>query len=152
MSRPPDKQRSRADILQSPLRAPSSPWRFRLAISSSGKNEFVAWSKGLTARGRAKRDTNLRFLSGQPCERWDRPQASPLKHNSYVIRFKDENSTEHRLFGFFHIENHVFVICFSGTERDSKYYPVDYEKRLVRLRAEISDSFDERTVDCPWPV
>ncbi len=94
----------------------------------------------------------MRFLREHPCEHWERPKASPLKNNSYVIRFKDENGTEHRLFGFFHLTNHVFVICFAGTERDSKYYPVDYEKRLARLRIEVSDSFKERTVDCPWPV
>ena len=138
--------------MQSTLRAPAIPWRFRLLIAESGKNEFNAWDRGLSAKARAKRDTNIRFLSEQPCERWERPTASPLGHNSYVIRFKDENGTEHRLFGFFHTENHVFVICFPGTERDSQYYPADYEERLARLRGEISAKFAQRTVDCSWPI
>src|ERR1700759_1041201 len=69
MSNRRSKKQCAADVMQSRLRAPTTPWKFRLVITEGGKNEFVTWDRGLGAKARAKRDPNIRFLSEQPCER-----------------------------------------------------------------------------------
>ncbi len=94
----------------------------------------------------------MKFLAQQPAKSWSRPKASPLGNNSYVIRFMDETGFNHRLFGFFDLSNHVFVICFAGYEQNDQYHPSDYEDRLEKCRREVSMDFDGRTTACTWPV
>jgi hypothetical protein len=92
----------------------------------------------------------MKFLAQQPSDRWSRPHASPLKNHSYVIRFKDENGAQHRMFGFFARQHHTFVICFAGHEKDNKYHPPDYEARVAKCKSLVELDFKKRTTDCDW--
>lgn len=155
MGRPSSKSQERSDferLLEGAVKRPFSGWEYRLWLTDSGRNDFEKWDKGLSAKGRARRNTNMKFLRDKPADQWDRPEASPLGDNVYVIRFKDENSTQHRLFGYHDLSNHAYVICFAGFEKDHVYHPTDYGKRILQCRANIKGRFSERTIVCPWPI
>lgn len=151
---PKVKRRSepKAVVMLSPLRSPSAPWAFRLYIGQSGRNRLQDWSERLSVKARAKRDSTMKFLRVQPEQRWSRPQASPLGNHVYVIRFTDETGKQHRLFGYFALEHHAFVICLAGFEKDGRYQPKDYEERTKQCRVEVDPDCLGRTVECPWPV
>ena len=138
-------------LMHSPLRTPP-PWAFRLFVAENGRNDFIDWDARLSQAARARRASTMKFLRVQPEARWSRPHASPIRNNSYVIRFHDETGAQLRLFGFFSLEHHAFVICVIGREVGDKYYPKDYEERIARCKAVAQPAFHERTVDCPWPM
>ena len=139
-------------LLEQPVKAVVSVWEYRLYVTPSGRNDIAKWDAKLSARARAKRNTNMKFLRDKPATQWSRPSASPISDNVYVIRFKDENGSEHRMFGYHDLQYHAFVICFEGYEKDNVYYPTDYEERVKKFRTEIAGKFDERTIACTWPV
>lgn len=141
-----------ASVMHSTLRTPHTSWAFRLWLSPSGRNELSKWDAKLSTQGKARRNTAMKFLRVQPAERWSRPQASPLSDHVYVIRFHDETHSQHRLFGYFDLDHHAFVICFAGNEKDGVYHPADYVQRTIRCRQELSGHFSERTVECSWPI
>jgi len=139
-------------LLQSTARTPDAPWNIRLFITSTDRNELAIWDSTLSVKGRARRDVAIKFLRVQPSTRWSRPQSSPLGDNCYVIRFKDQTGFQHRLFGYQDIKHHAFVICFEGYEQNDEYHPADYAERIKQCRTEVGDLFDERTVECEWPI
>jgi len=150
----PSKRRAPATqmLMQSLHRTPAAPWTFRLYLGANGRNDFTKWDAALSAAGKARRNGSMRFLRAEPPQRWDRPHASALGNHVYVIRFHDQTGFKHRLFGYFDLEHHAFVICVIGYEQGDKYHPDDYEKRTERCRDEVSLGFNQRTVECPWPV
>lgn len=139
-------------LLQGSLKPVFAVWEFRLWLTESGRNDHEKWNSGLSATARARRDMNMRFLRDKPATLWERPDASPLGDNLYMIRFKDENGSQHRLFGYHDLKNHAYVICFEGFEKDNVYHPTDYKERIRKCRSDIEGQFNERTIVCPWPV
>ncbi|MDO9404897.1 MAG: hypothetical protein Q7T87_12765 [Polaromonas sp.] len=137
-------------LLQSQMRQPEKPWEFRHYLTDSGRNDMEKWDANLSKRGRANRDTAMRYLRNQPIERWTRPEASSIGDHLYVIHFKDENGSAHRLCGFFDLDYHAFVICVTIIEKDGKYKPKDYEKSTIQARANVAGVFEQRTASCTW--
>jgi hypothetical protein len=66
-----------------------------------------------------------------------------------VIRFRDENGKQWRIFGFASPDNHCFVMVIHGYEKDRKYFPPDYLERVGRRKGEIGQLVVDLTV--PWP-
>ena len=139
-------------VMLSSVRPPDAPWAFRLYVSESGRNDLNKWDAGLSEVGRARRSSSMKFLRTEPPQRWDRPHASSLGHNVYVIRFRDQTNFQHRLFGYFDHPNHAFVICVSGFEKDSAYHPDDYVERVDACRLAATVDPRKRTVACTWPI
>lgn len=139
-------------LLQSPLRTPEKPWEIRCFLRASGKNDCEKWHQGLTKRAQVKLRTHLHYLRAQPESRWVRPGAVALKDHVCVIHFTDENRTQHRLTGYFDADNHAFVICVLGIEKDRVYTPADYESQTHDCRNEVRGQFEQRTARWPWPI
>lgn len=149
----PAKHRASPQVLmQASVRSPSTPWNILLLRDEDGRNRLEEWSAGVSLTGHARRDTTIKFLRAEPQMRWDRPHASSLGNNAYVIRFKDQTGYQHRLFGFFSLVHHAFVICLAGYEVGSKYHPTDYAKRVEKCRALGSDALAKRLAKCPWAI
>jgi hypothetical protein len=99
-------------------------WRFVYPLDQRGLSDVAAKLLGLSKKARANLRRTLEHLQVKPKSEWSRPWASPLKNHIYVIRFHDENRTQHRLFGRFDEAN--FVVTLYGTEKDKQYDPVNY--------------------------
>lgn len=137
-------------LLHSKTRPPLQPWKFLHYLSKSGRNDIAAWDVDLSKKARANRNTAMRYLKVQPSDRWSRPLASPLGDHLYVIHFRDENGSAHRLCGFFDADHHAFVICVTIIEKDGKYKPENYEQRTNQARANVAGAFEQRTTSCDW--
>src|SRR4051812_23098902 len=103
--------------------APS--WKFRCYVNARGEDIIDNWLERVSVVGKANLDRTLEHLRVQPKDRWSRPHASPLGDHVYVIRFKDQNRTQHRLFGYFDDQHSAFVISVPGIERDDVYEPAN---------------------------
>lgn len=112
---------------------------------SNGRSVVERQDAELSKTGKARRDVEIAYLRQQPLTRWTRPHASSLGDHLYVIRFRDENRKQHRMFGFADIPHHLFVICLTGYEKDNVYHPHDYIDRVKRCRDDIGPRIDERT-------
>jgi hypothetical protein len=139
-------------LLHSPARTPDQLWEIRCFLRESGRNECAKWHQNLSTRARVKLRVRLAYLRAQPESRWQRPEASPLGNHVAVIRFTDENGTQHRLTGYFDHKHHAFVICVLGVEKDETYTPADYEQQTHSRRSEVGERFAERTAAWPWDI
>lgn len=136
-------------ILQSRSGSPMQPCELRSIVDQRGRTPIVEFRAQRSPAGRANLDRTLEQLRFQPFERWDKPLAARLKDHVRVIRFRDENRTQWRIFGYIAVPNHCFVMTLTGTERDGKYSPPDYEQRVAEARAAIGGNLLDRTA--PWP-
>lgn len=68
---------------------------------------------------------SMEILDKREIIHWERPYASFVSSSDsiYVIRFKDENSTQWRIYGFHNSTLFNFVMTNYGTERGNKYDP-----------------------------
>ena len=101
-------------------------WEFKCYKDRRNIVVVASWVKNdlsKTAWMRLKRA--LEILSNQKIMEWDRPNASFVSDSDriYVIRFKDENSTQWRIYGFHDIKLCHFIMTNYGTERGNKYEP-----------------------------
>ena len=135
-------------LLHSTEKPPEKPWAFLWYLTDSGRNNLVKWDTGLSTKAKVNRNTAMKYLRVQPLSRWSRPEASPLGNGLYVIHFKDENSTAHRLCGFIDHEHHAFVICVTIIEKDGKYNPDDYETRTLTAKRKVQGDFNKHTAVC----
>jgi len=78
---------------------------------------FVA-GRACSKKAAAKFDRTLDHLVQMDKASWSRPHASPLGDHIYVIRFRDENSAQLRVFGHFEDAEHCFVMTLSGTSHN----------------------------------
>ncbi|WP_419465627.1 type II toxin-antitoxin system RelE/ParE family toxin [Burkholderia diffusa] len=106
------------------------------------------WVKTLSKKARANFSRTRDHLRHQPPEQWDRPHASPLGNHIYVIRFRDENSTQHRAFGHFRSKNDAFVLTNSGIEKDNVYEPSTYRQSADDARGVCEQTGDDRSRCC----
>lgn len=126
-------------------------WKFHCFLDHRGKDVLADWHRTLSTKGRANFARARDQLKDQPKTSWDRPHASPLGNHIYVIRFKDENRTQHRAFGHFADEHHAFVITLYGEEKDGCYSPSNYSER-ASLNKDVCDrDFAGRTKPCFSP-
>ena len=114
-------------------------------LTASGTDKCSVFVKSLSKKAQANLDRTLDHLQVQPKIEWDRPHASPVGHNIYVIRFKDENRSQWRLFGHFHDPHTSFVVSLHGSERDGVYEPADYVDQCSDNRTVCDQRFDART-------
>lgn len=129
------------------LLPPNGKWNFH-SYKDSRTAELVAniFSPPLTRNGKGRMDRSLDRLSQQPKTNWKKPYpASPLKDNKYVIRFKDENQMQRRMFGHFFDPHCTFVITLTGYEKGNVYYPSNYEQKCADLKLECDSNFCSRT-------
>jgi len=100
----------------------------------------------LSKKAKGRLSLTLDHLAQKRKNEWSRPQASPLGHSKYVIRFKDENNAQKRLFGHFYDDHDAFVVTLSGCEKDDRYYPVDYDSRSTDYKVICDANFNTETI------
>jgi len=114
-------------------------WNYHERLENA-EGVISSWIKKsrLSKKGQMNLERSLDQLKQQPKQNWSRPTASSLGNSIYVIRFKDENGTQHRVFGHFFDEHHSFVITLNGYEKDNAYHPHDY-KEIVQGHKTVCD-------------
>lgn len=122
-------------------------WHFRCFIDHREICLVCDAIKPLSKTAKANMRVALQILSFQDKTEWNRPHASSIKNHIYVIRFKDENRTQHRLFGHFHDDRKCFVMSLKGTEKGNKYEPANYNE-IAAQRKGICDSSFDRAEKC----
>lgn len=130
------------------MQLPKIRWNFHCLVSDRGVDATDKWKDGLSKTAQANLDRALEHLRFQKKTEWDRPHASPLGNHIYVIRFKDENRTQWRLFGHFYDEHDCFVATLGGTERDGIYFPAGYKDNCAREKSVCDKDFGKRTKPC----
>lgn len=120
----------------------SGKWNFHLM---NGIHKGKDFDSKVTLKGQAKYDAALDHLAIMQKKNWARPHASPIKNNKYVIRFRDENTKQHRLFGHFFDEHEVFVITIAGYEKGNAYYPKDYNNKCELHKSKCDANFINTT-------
>ena len=93
-------------------------WRFKCFLSERGSDVIDEWHEKISKKGRAKLLRTMEHLVAQPLSEWARPYASPLRDHIYVIRFTDENRTQHRVIGHFHADTLYFILTQPAIEKD----------------------------------
>ena len=125
-----------------------SLWRYRCFLTQRGEHVIDAWHSRISAKGRGKLARALEHLAAQPKSEWSRPHASPVGNHIYVIRFTDENRTQHRLAGHFHGNSLAFILTLTAIEKDDKYDPSDYADRASANKVVCDADFDGRSTNC----
>lgn len=123
-------------------------WNYHERVEG-GEGVITAWIKKsrLSKKSQAKLDRSLDQLKQLPKTSWSKPQpASSLGDSIYVIRFKDVNGSQLRIFGHFYDDHCAFVMTLHGYEKDNVYYPSDYAKVAQRHKAECDKDFLGKTV------
>lgn len=95
---------------------------------------------------------SMEVLAKREIIHWERPHASFVSDSDriYVIRFKDGNSTQWRIYGFHDSNLFNFVMTNYGTERGNKYDPpADVAaKRAEDARSICYTSWSESVTSC----
>ena len=106
--------------------------------------------KPLAKKALANLRRTLEHLASKPKDYWERPHASPIGDNIYVIRFAEENRSQWRIYGEHDDDRECFVLCCHGTERDRRYHPTaDVCRHTANTRmAECRQHWDVRTCQC----
>ena len=123
-------------------------WKFLCYRNASGKNQITPSLTALSKTGMMQLRRALEHLSAKPQASWERPHASPAGNHIYVIRFRDENRKQHRLFGHHDLIAPEFVITLYGFEKDGKYEPSDYITISATRRSECLASPSEHKCSC----
>ena len=101
-------------------------WDFKCFKDKNGDVIVILWLKPLGPKAWMSLKRNMENLACRPIIEWHKPQPASKIDTSdsiYVIRFKDKNSTQWRIYGFHEIPKYAFVMTNFGTERDGKYIP-----------------------------
>jgi hypothetical protein len=125
-------------------------WLYRCYVDHRGKSIVADWVKSKSKKAQMNLRRTLEHLSQKPRETWERPQSSSLGNHIYVIRFKDENGTQWRIYGEHDLQHKCFVLCCTGTERGNIYDPPSETccATTVSRMAECRESWDTRTCSC----
>ena len=113
-----------------------------------GKNLIDSHLRQLSKRASFNLRRTLEHLRVKPFHFWDRPHASPLGNHIYVIRFKDEQRTQHRFFGHHQAGQTVFVITLYGQEKDNHYEPSNYRRTCEHRQRECLADPRRHTCAC----
>ncbi|MFY3697388.1 type II toxin-antitoxin system RelE/ParE family toxin [Achromobacter xylosoxidans] len=123
-------------------------WTYKCFKDHRDIDVVDGWHKKLSPTARANFMRARQQLAHQPMTSWSRPHASPLGNHIYVIRFKDENRTQHRVFGHFEQTDSAFVMSVTGYEKDSVYYPKTYVADVSSARSVCEGNYEKRTCNC----
>jgi hypothetical protein len=126
--------------------AKTPAWRFRCYLKQSGADLIQEWHGQLSKKGQAHLERTLEHLCVLDQTEWQRPHASALGHHIYVIRFRDENRTQHRIFG--HFQGDEFVMTTTAIEKDNRYEPNNAKEIAYIRRQECLANPDQRTQEC----
>jgi hypothetical protein len=130
------------------MAAYAGPWNFHERRDRNGV-VITVWisSSRLSKKAQARLERALDQLRHMPKTSWSKPApASNIGDHTYVIRFKDESGMQHRVFGHFYDPHLVFVLTFSGYEKDDVYYPSNYQDVAQRHRLACEADFHAHTV------
>ena len=116
------------------------PWNYHELVENA-VGVISTWHAKQPAALRAKMDRHLDQLRPLPKSQWSRPKASPLKNNTYVIRFTDVTRKQIRVFGHFYDVHASFVMTFEGFEKDNVYHPENYKALALSNKARCDASF-----------
>lgn len=128
------------------------PWKWYCFKDNRGNDVVNDWLRKLSgnARGRFARARDQ--LRDQPKQNWSKPNpASNVGNHIYVIRFKDETSMQHRVFGHFHDPANGFVMTLTGYEKDDVYYPTTYQRDGIGNKSICDQHFATRACSCFSP-
>ena len=123
------------------------PWNYHERIDK-GTAVITVWisSSHLSKKAQARLERALDQLRHMPKTNWSKPApASNIGDHTYVIRFKDESGTQHRVFGHFHDPHRAFILTLSGYEKDDVYYPRNYQEVAQRHRVSCEAEFHALT-------
>ena len=143
------KSSSKRDLRKVELNQPAvvGPWNFHQRVEK-GKEVIsqaivdAHWS----VKTRAHFDRAIDQLTHLAERSWHKPNpASKIGDHTYVIRFRDVDSKQLRVFGHFYLEHHAFVMTFDGYEKGDVYYPTSYEKMAGNHRIHCDGDFNSRT-------
>ena len=123
-------------------------WKFLCYRNASGKNQITPSLTALSKTGMMQLRRALEHLSVKPQTSWERPHASSAVNHIYVIRFRDENRTQHRLFGHHDLTGSEFVITLYGFEKDGKYEPSNYITISTTRRSECMANPGKHKCSC----
>lgn len=110
---------------------------------------------GLSAKARARFERSRDQLKAMPLSMWSKPHPASYvqKNHIYVIRFKDEASTQWRVFGHAIPDSYRFVMTIIGTEKDDVYIPSDAGNRADKFRTLVESDFSKYACKCyPEPL
>ena len=126
---------------------PVGPWNFhQRAHKTKGVISTTIKESNWSKKTRAHFDRAIDQLKHLPMRSWSKPQpASKIGDHTYVIRFKDSNSSQLRIFGHFHHDHHAFVMTFDGYEKDYVYYPENYQDLAKQHRKDCDAEFAVKT-------
>ena len=110
----------------------------------------MTWLNGLSKKAMANLKRTLEHLAQKRITEWERPHSSSIGNNIYVIRFKDENGTQWRIYGEHELQQQCFVLTCHGTERGSVYDPPVAKccDTASKRMAECREQWDARTCSC----
>jgi hypothetical protein len=126
-------------------------WNYRCYVDHRGKNPVGEWLSGLSKKAQANLKRSLEILSCLEMTDWHKPNPASLTENHiYVIRFKDENGTQRRIYGHHDTQRKVFVLSTYGIEKGNKYDPpVKQCVSVCTIRMEqCNTEWDARTCAC----
>lgn len=108
--------------------------------------EIARLSKKAKANFERARD----HLLAMPLTMWSKPHPASYvqKHHIYVIRFKDEDSKQWRVFGHANSDAFRFVMTFIATEKDDAYIPANAGDRADDFRKLVESDFSKYTCRC----
>ena len=126
-------------------------WNYRCYVDDRGNNPVLTWLSALSKKAQANFKRNLEIIECLEIADWHKPSPTSYVNNHiYVIRFKDENRTQWRIYGHHNIEKKVFVLSFYGFEKGNRYEPSVEQCVNVgsnRMEQCIAD-WDTRTCSC----
>ena len=109
------------------------------------------WLAQVSTAGRANFDRAIEHLLPLPQQEWHKPHpASNIGDNIYVIRFRDENRAQLRVFGHARHHDHSFVMTLNGYEKDDTYYPKGYDRTTADNREICNRAHENRTIRCRY--
>ena len=125
-------------------------WIFRCYQNAQGKNLIISDITSLTVKGRMQAKRAMEHLSQKDIQHWARPHSSKISgHNHiYVIRFHDENRTQHRIFGHHDRAYTCFVMTSKAIEKDDKYIPANASDHASARMVECNSDFSKFTCNC----
>lgn len=110
-----------------------------------------AWLSTISITGKANFDRAIEHLLPLPQQDWHKPHpASNIGDNIYVIRFRDENRKQHRVFGHAYHADYSFVMTLDGFEKDDEYHPDDYDATAAKNRDNCKSDHSARTIRCRY--
>lgn len=120
-------------------------WTFYDYISQSGRNEIADWVRGeLSVVAEERFEARLDHLGGVERHEWRRPKFSLLKNCDGIseIRF-DVEKKQHRVFGFFSSERHVYIMVLGWIKKNGDY---GHQCRIAIPRMKLIQSTGRRHI------